>query len=225
VAYQLAFDLGFRAALGRDDFLVTPSNSAAVALVDQWPQWPTHGAVLAGPAASGKSHLAGVWQNKTDAAMVLAAELKTADVPALLQNHAIVVEDVVAGAVDEAALFHLLNYAKQHDGFVLLTTAVFPISDIKLPDLHSRLQALPAATILPPDDALLRGVLVKHFSDRQIAVDEALVSYLVTRMPRSLSFARELVAEIDRAALAQGAEVTRQFAGKILSGFETLELF
>jgi chromosomal replication initiation ATPase DnaA len=80
------------------------------------------------------------------------------------------------------------------------------------------------ASISPPDDALLRGVLVKLFEDRQIAVDEALISYLVTRMPRSLDMARQLVAKIDSAALEQGAEVTRVFAGRILAELESPDL-
>jgi chromosomal replication initiation ATPase DnaA len=89
--------------------------------------------------------------------------------------------------------------------------------------LISRLSALPIAQILPPDDALLRGVLLKQFSDRQIAVDEALLSYLVARMPRSLGTVRSLVTAIDSAALMEKAEVTRAFAGRVLSRLITDE--
>jgi chromosomal replication initiation ATPase DnaA len=225
LAYQLTFDLGLRPALGREDFLVTPSNSAAVALVDQWPKWPAHGAILAGPRASGKSHLAGVWQGNAQAKLVSASVLAIEEVPELFGTKAVVVEDFAVGACNEAALFHLLNYAQQNGGFVLLTTLEIPFKGITLPDLYSRLHALPSAVILPPDDALLRGVLVKHFNDKQIAIDEALISYLVARMPRSLEFARALVSEIDREALANRVEVTRQFVGKILARLEMLELF
>ncbi len=214
MAKQLAFDLGHRAALGRDDFLVTPSNAAAVALVDQWPKWPGHAAVLAGPAGSGKSHLATVWQT-TSGAKCIAAEALTVDaVPALLDRGALIVENVPQQNVAERPLFHLLNHAQQNGGSVLITASAWPLQTVGLPDLQSRLQALPVAHILPPDDELLRGVLVKHFADRQIAVDEALVSYLVTRMPRSLDVARQLVARIDAEALEQSAEVTRGICGK-----------
>ena len=100
----------------------------------------------------------------------------------------------------------------------------WPPAPVGLSDLASRFNALAVATILAPDDALLRGVLVKQFDDRQIAVDEALVSYLVTRMPRSLDMVRLVVDRIDAAALEQGAEVTRNFAGKILAELQSPDL-
>jgi chromosomal replication initiation ATPase DnaA len=219
---QLTFDLGHRPAYGRDDFLVTASNAAAVALVDQWPHWPAHAAVIVGPPGSGKSHLAEVWRSAAHAAILAAGNLTVEAVPGLMATSALVLEDVEVG-VAEHAVFHLLNYARQNAGHVLLTAKHWPLT-VRLPDLASRLNALPVATIEPPDDELLRGVLVKLFNDRQIAVDEALVSYLLARMPRSLDMARQLVARIDAASLEQGAEVTRAFAGKILAEIESPDL-
>ncbi len=223
MAKQLSLDLGHRAAFGRDDFLVTPSNATAVSLVDQWPQWPTHAAVIAGAAGSGKSHLAMVWQNRSHAVFAPSQGFGIDDVPALLFKGAAIVENLHQKLVPEAAMFHLLNYARQTNATVLFTSASWPLLGLALPDLTSRFSALPVAHILPPDDALLRGVLVKQFNDRQIATDEALISYLVTRMPRSLDVARQLVARIDAEAMEQGAAVTRSFAVKILSQFENPE--
>jgi chromosomal replication initiation ATPase DnaA len=218
VGKQLVLDLPLRPAMGRDDFLVAPSNAAAVALIDQWPRWPSYGAILLGPHGSGKSHLATVWQQKTGARVTEAPALQERDVPAVLTNKSLVIENLSARPLDEAALFHLLNLAKGEGASVLFTTTQ-PIAALalRLPDLLSRLSALPIAAIAPPDDSLLRGVLVKHFSDRQIAVDEALVSYLLARMPRSLEMARQVVAAIDAAALEHKTEVTRAFAGKVLA--------
>jgi chromosomal replication initiation ATPase DnaA len=223
VAKQLSLDLGHRAAFGRDDFLVTASNASAVAMVDQWPHWPAHAAVIVGPVASGKTHLAMVWQKRSDAVLAPAAGFGVEEVPELLRGGAALVENLDQHHVEEKAVFHLLNHARQTEGTVLFTTSAWPLP-MSLPDLASRLGALPVAQILPPDDDLLRGVLVKQFNDRQIAVDEALVSYLVTRMPRSLDVARQLVARIDEAAMEQGAAVTRAFAGKILAQFESPDL-
>ncbi len=215
---QLVLDLPLRPALGRDDFLVAPSNAAAVALIDQWPRWPSYGAILLGPHGSGKSHLATVWQQKAGAQLIEASDLRKEGVPAALSSKALVIENLSGLPLDEAALFHMLNLAKKVGASVLFTTAQ-PIAALalKLPDLVSRLGALPVAVIASPDDSLLRGVLVKHFADRQIAVDEALVTYLLTRMPRSLDMARRVVAAIDDAALEQKTEVTRSFAGKVLA--------
>jgi chromosomal replication initiation ATPase DnaA len=223
VGQQLTLDLNLRPALGRDDFLVTPSNAAAVALVDQWPDWPSFGAVLAGPPGSGKSHLAEVWRQSAEAEIVECFDLSIDQIPELLCRKALLVEDVGKAVVPEQAMFHLLNYARQNNKTLLFTTTQWPLLNISLPDLQSRFQALPYATIMPPDDALLRGVLVKLFDDRQIAVDETLISYLLARMPRSLDMARQLVERIDKAALEQGAEVTKAFAGRVLAEIERPE--
>jgi chromosomal replication initiation ATPase DnaA len=218
---QLLLDLPHRAALGRDDFLVTAANAAAVALIDQWPQWPTHAAILLGPEGSGKSHLAQVWRKKSNADLVEANELKSESLK--LGPQAICIENLVVGAFDESALFHALNLARQEQGSLLLTMQNFVTP--KLPDLASRLNALPRVNILPPDDQLLRGVLIKLFADRQINVDDALVSYLILRMPRSLAAARQLVEVIDTQALVEKAEITRPFAARVLTHFLGPDLF
>ena len=221
---QLALELPHRPAMGRDDFLVTASNTAAVSLIDHWPDWPAHAALLVGPPGSGKSHLVEVWRQRSGAARIAAAELTTEQAPALLSGHALAVEDA-GGGVDERSLFHLLNLAKQQNSSVLLTAQRLPeFWGIALPDLLSRLRAIPVVEILPPDDALLRGVLVKLFFDRQLGAEESTISFMVTRMPRSLGAARMLVAEIDRRALEERAEVTRPFVARVLSDFSVPEL-
>lgn len=225
-ARQLPLALPHRTALGREDFLVAPSNAAAVALIDRWPHWPSHAVLLVGPAGSGKSHLVEVWRQVSGARRVAAGSLRAADVPTLLDTGALALEDAPGERLDETALFHLLNLAHQQGARLLITAATHPAQwRVALPDLASRLRAAPAIELGPPDDELLRGVLVKLFADRQLAVDEPLVSFLLTRMPRSLDAARLLIAEIDRRALEERAEVTRNFAARVLAGFAAPGLF
>jgi chromosomal replication initiation ATPase DnaA len=92
-----------------------------------------------------------------------------------------------------------------------------------LRDLASRLRALPAVTLAPPDDALLRAVMVKLFADRQLAVDEGLVGYLIARIERSFAAARAVVAELDREALRQKREVNRALAAELLHERESAD--
>lgn len=213
---QLAFKLPHRPALGVEDFLVSQSNAAAVALVDLWPDWPLGAAAIAGPAGSGKSHLANVWRLKSNARTVASSDVSIARVPEFAAAGALVVEDL-GQLRDEQALFHLLNLVREQRLQILMTSDRAPGDlAVKLPDLMSRLKAVPFAAIAPPDDGLLRVVLVKLFADRQLAVDPQIVAYLLLRMERSMDAARGLVAEVDRQALMLKRGVTRAVAAAAL---------
>ena len=106
---QLVFELPHRSALAAEDFLVSRSNSAAVELVDAWPNWPHWAAVVQGPEGSGKSHLANVWRLKSDAALIAAAVFDDAALPVLQRHKALLVEDLHEGVRDQRSLFHALE--------------------------------------------------------------------------------------------------------------------
>ncbi len=218
---QLVLDLPHRAALGAEDYLVSHSNAAAVELIDRWPNWPHPAAVVIGPRGSGKSHLAHVWQLRTSGELITADRLTDARVGEMKNNTALVIEDLDIGCADEQALFHLLNLARESRISVLMTSHVAPGDlDIALPDLRSRMRALPIVELLAPDDVLLRAVLVKLFSDRQLNIEPAVVEYLGVRMERSMEAANRVVAEVDRLALAKQRKVTRALAAEALSACE-----
>lgn len=214
---QLVLDLGHRAALGAEDYLVSASNAAAVALVDRWPDWAHWGAVIQGPAGSGKTHLASVWRARSGADALSAAALSEAAPARLEAARALVVEDVDRAVADERVLFHLLNIAREQRLSILLTSRADP-GDIavRLPDLRSRLRALPLARIEPPDVALLNGVLIKLFADRQLEIEPHVVAHLSRHMERSMAMAIRVVAAADRLALAMHRRVTRAVAAQAL---------
>ena len=215
---QLVFDLAHRQALGAEDFLVSSSNDAAVEMVDRWPDWPHPAAIVAGPQGSGKSHLANVWRLRSGAGLVTAVELDDARVAALEPSAALVVEDLDRGIGDEKVLFHLLNRARESKLSVLLTSRTPPgEQEFRVPDLRSRLRALPIVQVQPPDEALLKAVLVKLFADRQLNVEPPVIDYLSLRMERSMAAANRIVAVVDRLALATHRKVTRPLAAEALA--------
>lgn len=213
---QLALALGHGESFAREDLLEGSANAAALKLIEQWPDWPARTVALVGPQGSGKSHLASIWAASAGARVISGHMLDEASVPTALATGALVVEDLAVGIFDERALFHLLNMARAEKTDVLITARTTPIAwQANLPDLMSRLRALPVVTLDPPGDALLRAVLVKLFADRQLAVDESLIGYLVSRMERSFAAAGSMVATLDREALRQQRPVTRALASEL----------
>jgi chromosomal replication initiation ATPase DnaA len=213
---QLLLDLGHVPSQLREDFIVTPANRAAFAFLDAYPDWPAPELVLVGPPGSGKSHLAEIWRMKAQAARL--GSLDRAAVGTVAAGSAVLVEDADRALREDVAMFHALNLVRER-GLRLLLTARVPPRDwpAVLPDLASRLRALPVIELDPPDEILLSAVMAKQFADRQLGVDAGVVAYLATRMERSLAAARDLVARIDHLSLAEGRRVTRTLAARALA--------
>ena len=217
---QLALDLQYRPAFGLDAFLVSGSNADAVAWLDKWPDWPASGLAINGPAGCGKTHLVHVWAGIANARIVAAADLAGMDIPALAVGP-VALEDCDK-AVDEETLLHLYNLLRENDQYLLITGATPPSRwNLTLPDLISRLKALPSVAVGAPDDDLLAGVLKKQFDDRQLPVGDDVVHYLVARMHRSFEAAARIVTGMDRAALAARRRITVPLAAKVLEQVET----
>ena len=216
---QLPLDLAFRPALGMADFVIAPSNRDAVAWIDRWPDWPSHALAIHGPKGSGKSHLAHVWQARSNAVFLDAPPVDEAALP-----RAIVLDGAGGpnAAWPEAALFHLHNRLREDGGHLLIVSATPPARwPVALPDLASRLAAIPAVALEAPDDDLLVAVMAKQFADRGLEVNEDVLRYVAARVERSFSAAAEIVTRIDRAALAQQRKVTLAMVRGLLAQKES----
>lgn len=216
---QLVLALPHAESFAREDFLAGPSNAAALALIERWPDWPSPVMALVGPEGSGKSHLAAIWAEMAGARVLSARLLGDSDLLAAFATGALLLEDIDASALDERALFHLLNLAREQEAFVLIT-AREPLAGLKagIRDLVSRLRAVPSIALEPPDDALLRALIMKLASDRQIEADQSLVNFMANRIERSFVAARAAVTLIDEEAMRRKRPVTRALAAELLRG-------
>ena len=212
---QLTFDLPVRAALGRDDFFVSPANATALATVEGFADWPQGKLVLVGSAGTGKTHLAHVFAALSRGRVVTAVDLLSDRLPDLAQAPLAV--DGADRVADETSLLHLHNLMAERGHAFLMTARQPPARwTTTLPDLASRLSASPLARLDSPDDALLAAVLAKQFLDRQLRPPANLIPYLVTRMERSLANAARLVAVLDAAALSERRNISRALAADLL---------
>lgn len=214
---QLGLDLGQRASLGREDFLIAPHNADAVAWIDAWPDWPAAALAVHGPEGCGKTHLASVFAARAHAEFIDPSSIVGAVRRVLDGSLAeAVLED--ADGFDDIALLHLLNALTEKGGHVLLTARTPPARwNVRLADLKSRLRAIPAVAINAPGDESLAAILVKLFADRQLRVDQAVIAWLTARIERSFDGARRAVAALDAASLEKRREITVALAREVLN--------
>ena len=224
---QLPLDFEHRPSLTGEDFLVVESNRDAVIWLDRWPDWPTPALVIHGPAGCGKTHLAHVFLARSGGRKLSILDM-SADEPRDL------IEDIPACVIEDAerfleagleqALLHLYNALKETGGQLLLTSRRPPSRwPVHLADLRSRLNTATAVRIGPPDDMLMQAVVVKLFADRQLKVDQDVVTFMLARMERSFDAARELVARIDAAALKERRKITVRLVRDLLKDDEVAQ--
>jgi chromosomal replication initiation ATPase DnaA len=212
---QIPLELDHEPSFALEDFIVSETNKVAFETIKSWPDWQYHVAALIGPEASGKSHLAISWAKNSNATVFTKSKIPQVEEIEHLGN--IVLEDVYLAPDDEHSLFHLINWSKENNRYLLLTSRDEPTSwKIDLPDLKSRLSLVQVANIQSPDDQLLMILLAKMFTDRQLNVDLSVINFMIPRMERSFSAARELVAAMDAKALSKKKAITQKIAKECL---------
>lgn len=214
VGRQIPLDLSYRPAMTDKDFVIGSANRDAHAWIARWPDWPGRSLALFGPEGSGKSHLASIWMARSGAILLARAPAEGVfpDAPLVLDN---------PSRWPETLLLHLLNTQRDRGQFTLVIDRLAPARwQVELPDLSSRLNAIAAIELQPPDDALLMAVMAKHFADRNQTVAAETLQFLARRVERSYADAIRIVAALDRRSLAERRAVTLALARETLAALD-----
>lgn len=220
MASQLILPLSQCSKLTRADFIVAPGNAQAVAFIDSWPSWPAPAAALHGPPGSGKSHLVSMWSDAAAGTVLPAEALERLDPAALAHRGPVAVEDVDSVPVTagrDRALFALLEGATPTASLLLTGHEPAAVWPSVLPDLASRFSALLAFPLWAPDDGLLAALARKLFTDRQLAVPDAVIVRMIRFLERSPSAIRDFVAKADATALAEGRPINLSLVRTLLA--------
>ena len=195
-----------------DEFVPDPTNEHALAWLRT--DWPDGRLAVWGPAGVGKTHLLHVWQERRDAAILRGPTLR--EWPELPYGDGIAVDD--ADGAPEHALLHLLNSAAEDSRPVLLTARTAPSRwPTRLPDLASRLRAVPAVEVAAPGEDMLALLFANLLAARQMAVPAPLQHWMRLRLPRDPAILREAAARLDRAALQAGGRATQAVAAGVVA--------
>ena len=183
---QLAFDMSLNPVYRWENFYISESNEDAISLLQRWPNWDHRVQLIYGPKASGKTHMAHLWRHESRASFVDDSVLKLDYLEEYVEQNPFLIIDDADLVQSHEGLLHLFNLVIEHQGYLLLTAASPPSTwTITLPDLMSRLQSIPKVHIQAPDDALMKAILIKRFSDLQLKVSENVLSYLMKHIHRS----------------------------------------
>lgn len=225
-AQQVPIPFPVPSAMGRHDFIVSDCNREALGWVERWPDWGTHALYLYGPSGCGRTHLAHIWAKQAEAEW-----LDASHIPDYLDSGragCVVLEDMDRWFGDTTAeehIFHLYNHLKLQGGALLmsgdkpLTMALFKVADVA-----SRLRSAPQIAIHTPDEALLRTLMIKLFTDRQMRIDAAVIDYALPRIERSFACVRELVTMLDTRSIAEKKPINIGMLRGLLKS-DTLSLF
>lgn len=214
---QLSFDMSAAPIYRWENYYVSPANEEAVNYIRQWPMWNNRTAVIVGPAFGGKSHLAHLWQQESRAEFLDLKTLSQEEITKKIMAHPFCIVENLRDEDLTEKLLVLYNLIQENQGYLLLSATQAP-SDMhtKIPDLASRLNAVPVLRIKAPEDDLLKALLVKRFADQQLAVPTPVIEYILKHMERSYQAVQTISQHMDQLSLQHKRNLTVPFVKEIL---------
>ena len=213
---QLLLNFNFSKNYKKDDFFVSKSNFFAFNLLDTWPKWEKNIINVCGEKYSGKTHLSEIFLNKNKGKILDSKKFIFNESYNLKIYQNIILEDF-NNDIDEESIFSLINFVDQNNKYLVINS-LKPINEMyfNLKDLKSRAKNSLVAKIEDPDDQLIKVLLAKNFSDRQIKIDNKLIEFAVKRITRSYGKIFEFIYKIDEMSLKMKKSIDLKTVKKVL---------
>ena len=214
---QLVFKFPFKTKYYDQDFYVSSNNFSAYKLIESWPNWPDKWLNVFGAPGSGKTHLSKILEKKISKIKVLNAEEVNDELITVLENFSCIIIDNYENNISETLLYSLLNQSKQLDNYILINS----INSLKkmsfnLNDLHSRINSFVFIGINLPTDDLLKVIITKTLSDKQINLSPKISDYIVKNIERSYEKIFKFLKDIDELSLSSGKPISKSLIKKVL---------
>ena len=214
---QLTFKFPFKTNYFEEDFYVSSNNFDAYKLIENWPKWPSRYVNIYGPSGCGKTHLANIFNKKINSFLVKASKLNDNTLPFIKLKQCLIIDDY-HGNIEEKLFYSLLNQCHQSNQYIIVNT-LKPIKsfEIKLNDLKSRFENFIYTGIDLPTDDLIRVILTKNFSDKQVKIDAKLLEYILKNIHRSYEDIFDLIDKLDNLSLSTGKSININLIKKVLN--------
>ncbi len=215
---QLVFKFPFKTKYYEQDYYVSSNNFSAYRLIESWPNWPDKWVNIFGPKGCGKTHLSNILKKKLNSVRILDAKNIDNDTISKFGKLDCLIIDNYGDNIHEKIFYSILNQSKQLDNYVVINS-ILPIKDIRfdLKDLQSRAKSFVNLGIELPTDDLLRVIISKSFSEKQIEINPKISEYIIKNIERSYEKVFKFIKEIDDLSLSSGKSININLIKKVLS--------
>ena len=215
---QLVFKFPFKTRYYEQDFYVSESNFSAYQLIEGWPNWPGKWLNLFGEKGSGKTHLAKILEKKFPNVYLLDEKNITDQIMYKLNDIDCLIIDNFTNQIEEKLFYSILNHSKQLVNFILINSKI-AINQINfnLEDLKSRIKSFLYIGIELPTDELLKVIISKSFSERQINLNPKISEYIIKNVDRSYEKMIKFIKDLDELSLSSGKSININLIKKVLN--------
>ena len=215
---QLIFRFPFKTEYYKQDFYVSSNNFSAYKLIESWPNWPSKWLNVFGESGSGKTHLTKILEKKIKNAKIFIEKDINDNIIPLLENFECIIIDDFKNNIDQKILYSLLNQSKQIEKYILINSLI-PLKNFEFQtkDLRSRINSFLSMGINLPTDDLLKVIIMKSFSDKQVSLDSKLCDYIIKNVERSYEKIDKFLKDVDELSLSSGKSININLIKKVLN--------